>query len=230
MSFIDDIFGANDNENFKVIEYLIKQSNMVSLESDISFNRTDKNKFGLEGIKIDVDDLTIDGNGFTIDGKNKTTIFTVLADNVTLKNINFKNARSAIVNMGSLNLVNCNFEDKIDEETHSSDINNTGKLVLHNNTFQGDEKTIMNTGIIFIEESFQDPLEFILNEGEIYRRKPIEEDQKDFEYLRDMITDSDEKVIVDNDIIFNVFSERDDHAIQIQKDGMIVDGPDIQSI
>ena len=230
MSFIDDIFGANDNENFKVIEYLIKQSNMVSLESDISFNRTDKNKFGLEGIKIDIDDLTIDGNGFTIDGKNKTTIFTVLADNVTLKNINFKNARSAIVNMGSLNLVNCNFEDKIDEETHSSDINNTGKLVLHNNTFQGDEKTIMNTGIIFIEESFQDPLEFILNEGEIYRRKPIEEDQKDFEYLRDMITDSDEKVIVDNDIIFNVFSERDDHAIQIQKDGMIVDGPDIQSI
>ena len=224
MSFIDNLLGLNNDKNFKHLEDLIVESDTVSLDSDISFTRFDKNDFGFDGIKLDVDDLTIDGNGFTIDGKKKTSIFTVLADNVTLKNIHFKHAKSAIVNHGSLNVINCTFEDNIDGDNHSSDINNDGKLVLNNNNFSGDSKTILNTGIIFIEESLKDPLEAISNEGEIYRRKPIEENQQEFEYLRDLITGNDEKITLNHEIIFNVFHEKDNIAIPIQTDNMVIDG------
>ena len=45
------------------------------------------------GIYISTHNLVIDGNGYTIDAKGKTRIFCVKADNVTIKNIKFINAK-----------------------------------------------------------------------------------------------------------------------------------------
>lgn len=224
MSFLDNLFSSKDDKNFKDIEDLINQSNTVTLDSDIIFSRSDKRKYGLDGIKITGDDLTIDGNGYTIDGKEKTTVFTVSGNNITLKNINFRNAKSAIVNNGSLNLINCTFEDNISNKGNDRDILNENKMVLNNNHFKNETKTILNKGIIFLEESSKDPIHSITNEGEIYRRKPIEDDQHDFDYLKDLIENADGEIMLDRDIIFNIFSQKDNAAIPIRKDNIILNG------
>ena len=222
MSFLDNLFGAKDNENFGYVEDLIAKSNDITLDCDITFKRSDRRKYATDGIKITSDDLTIDGNGYTIDGGEKSTIFTVLSSNVTLKNINFKNAKCAVSNEGSLKLKNCTFEENIGETDR--DVKNTGKLILNNNHFRDESKTVFNSGVVFLEESSQDPMDVITNEGEIYRRKPIEDDQYDFDHLKDLIESAQSKITLDCDIIFDMFSQKDNAPIEIRKDNFIIDG------
>lgn len=96
----DEILSAsNDAENlaspddgtFKALENKIKTTSsgdIIELEN----NYTNRDNFDKRGIIISKP-LTIDGAGYTIDAMGEGRIFEINSKNVTLKNINFKNAK-----------------------------------------------------------------------------------------------------------------------------------------
>lgn len=97
-----------------------------------------------ETIIIDVDDIILDGQGHTIHATGNKQILFITANNITLKNITFKNAHSdndggAIFNLnGSLKIVNCDF---IDNHTDMSDggaiYNDEGHVIIEDCDFNG---------------------------------------------------------------------------------------------
>ena len=76
---------------------------VLTLDMDYAFENTGREIFQVingrvcvvekysRGIDITTDNITIDGNGYTIDGKSKAAIFNVMANNVTIKNLNIIN-------------------------------------------------------------------------------------------------------------------------------------------
>ena len=58
----------NEIHNFKYLDDLIHSGvKEIVLDSDIELDPTNERREYLNGIKLDVDDLTIDGNGHAID-------------------------------------------------------------------------------------------------------------------------------------------------------------------
>lgn len=100
-----------ENKIFEHLEVLINSGQKdIVLDSGFVLG----NKQFQQGIEIYNDGLTIDGNDHTVDAKSFSSIFKVMGENITIKNLTFKNARSveggAILNMGNLTLENCRFE------------------------------------------------------------------------------------------------------------------------
>ncbi|WP_298499603.1 C1 family peptidase [uncultured Methanobrevibacter sp.] len=83
--------------------------------------------------------LTIDGNGHYLDGSNSTRIFTIYVSNVTLKNINFRNAKTAVFSIGKLNIINCTFSDNYG--TNGGAITSHGECIIENSTFYSNNAT-----------------------------------------------------------------------------------------
>lgn len=119
----------SDGDNYlaSLISRGIKE---IKLREDIEISET---------VTIDNDDIVIDGCNHTIDACGKTQIFNIKSNNVTLKNINFKNAYTnnpggAIFNLeGEVKIINCNF--------------------INNRTFGGDGGAIYNkNGNVTIDE------------------------------------------------------------------------------
>jgi len=100
-------------KNFKYLDELVHGgSEEISLEYDIILDDNEQSDY-IKGIEID-EDLIIDGKGYFIDAKNKSRIFEIFADDVVLKNINFKNSfadnGSALLNnSGDVEVVKCQF-------------------------------------------------------------------------------------------------------------------------
>ena len=59
----------------------------IVLDSDIELDPTNERREYLNGIKLDVDDLTIDGNGHAIDALKSARIFYCTGKNVSEYNI-----------------------------------------------------------------------------------------------------------------------------------------------
>lgn len=100
-------------ENFRYLENLLENEKEIILHSDISLDEIETESYR-DGIKLDTNGMILNGNGHTIDAKGKTRIFNIKADNVELKNIQFKNAFSqesggAIINEGTASIVECDF-------------------------------------------------------------------------------------------------------------------------
>lgn len=66
------------------------ESKIITLNEDICFENYERD-FYEGGIELDIDNLVIDGNGKTIDGNGMSRIFHITGNNITLKNIIFKN-------------------------------------------------------------------------------------------------------------------------------------------
>ena len=107
------------------------------------------------GINVDVDDISIDGNGFSIDALSKTPIFKITGNNVTLKNINFKNGFAVngggcIYNEGdSLIIENCTFENN--QADYGGTIYNEGDINIINCNFiknNGSGGIVLSKGIM----------------------------------------------------------------------------------
>ncbi|MBQ6100461.1 MAG: hypothetical protein IJL02_11450 [Methanobrevibacter sp.] len=106
-------FKASDS--FSDLDRLIHSgSHEINLTGDIILSG-DESAFYRDGIHIGVDNLVIDANGHAIDAGFKTRIFKIGANNITFKNVKFKNAISsesggAIFNNGiSVKFFNCEF-------------------------------------------------------------------------------------------------------------------------
>lgn len=108
-------------------------------------------KFYEGGIELDIDGLVIDGGGKTIDGAGSSRIFIITAENVTLKNIKFKNGRvfanrRGILNVwggaiqvnckSTVNIIDCHFLDN-SSEIDGGAILNSGDLTIADSTLSG---------------------------------------------------------------------------------------------
>ena len=67
----------SSSKNFKYLDDLIHSGvKEIVLDSDIELDPTNERREYLNGIKLDVDDLTIDGNGHAIDALKSAEYFT----------------------------------------------------------------------------------------------------------------------------------------------------------
>lgn len=136
--------------NFKKIDEndiscLIKSGlKEITLKKDIELSKT---------IIIDQDDITIDGNNHTIDARNKQILF-ITSNNITLKNIVFRNAHSkehggAIYNKnGRLKIIECKFIDNhTDSDNGGALYNDNGHVIIDECEFR--ENTARFGGAIY---------------------------------------------------------------------------------
>ena len=84
----------NKNTSFKNLNDIISNSNSsVELNKDFTFNNT-TDQIYINGVQISKDNFVINGNNHIIDGQNQARILNITGNNITLKNIIFKNGAS----------------------------------------------------------------------------------------------------------------------------------------
>lgn len=158
---------SDERFDFTHLDRLIHETSTTSvvLEEDITLE-TYESEFYEGGIELDIDGLVIDGQGKCIDASGKSRIFLVTANNITLKNIVFKNGYSfknynnpLNSNGGALRLQsdigltieNCQFIDNTSEEKGGAIHNGKGDLRVYEsqfnaNTSKEDGGAIYNIG------------------------------------------------------------------------------------
>lgn len=115
--------------------------NEISLKNDYRYDAGKDSVFS-DGIVVDKDNLVINGDNHIIDAANQAGIFTITANNVTLKNINFisGNAGSGAaifsdVENGKLFIDNCNFTNNQGNRGGAIEINESSTLIVKNSCF-----------------------------------------------------------------------------------------------
>ena len=127
----DDVSGADENGTFNELEKILwraSDGDTITLDKDYFYDGADRKVIGVYR------QITIDGAGHTLDGKKGARIFYVSSDakSLTLKNINFVNAKidgagGAILNDGAeLTITNCTF-------TNNRITGTTGGAIASNN-------------------------------------------------------------------------------------------------
>lgn len=157
-------------KNFKYLDNLIDSGKKeIKLDADIVLDASEKYQYD-DGIRLAENNLVIDGNGHTIDACGKTRIFKCLTgNNITLKNITFKNGFSdsnggAIYSLGrNMTIENCTFTENIvtKELGGGGAIYNGEDMTITESTFNsnviigehGDGGAIYNAGKITISKS-----------------------------------------------------------------------------
>ena len=169
----DDTIPDEEKFDFTILDGIISQSNEkeINLDQDFCLENYEIDYYE-GGIELGIDDLVINGNGHTIDGASKSRIFTVTGNNITLKNIIFKNGHShknydnplnnhggAIkTNMNSkLTIENCEFISNLSEENggaiYSVGELNITKAILNQNTAEENGGAIYSIGKLRISET-----------------------------------------------------------------------------
>lgn len=166
----EDIHEPSAERGFSYLNDLIHESedSNILLTEDIMLKHEEM-AFFEGGIELDTDGLVIDGDGHTIDAAEGSRIFIITAENVTLKNIVFKNGKNHvdydnIINNGGgairitsnskVNIKNCRFESNSSQDRGGA-IQNLGKLTIYDSLFRlSDAKRfggcIFNRGILDI--------------------------------------------------------------------------------
>lgn len=142
--------------NFEYLDVLIheSQSNEIILDNDICLDGYEA-EFYEGGLELDRDGLVIDGNGRTIDGGEKSRIFLITGNNITLKNIIFKNGQvfsaynshynnhgGAIrINGADLTIENCKFINNKSEGFGGAISKSCGKLEIYESSFENNKST-----------------------------------------------------------------------------------------
>ena len=159
-----NIIPHEQNFDFGYLDKKIHESDTkeIILDEDICLE-TYESDFYEGGIELDIDGLVIDGNGKTIDGKDESRIFIVTGDNITLRNITFKNGCSyhsynnKLNNHGGvirlnyknkLTIENCKFINNSSEENGGA-IYNRGMLTLSESEFNNNKAK--SGGAIYVE-------------------------------------------------------------------------------
>ena len=112
------VYNVKENYSISTFSQLAKlideaSGNSVTLDYDYMHLSNETDYIG--GIVIDKDNFTINGNGHVINSNLEARIFNIVANNVTLINITFKNAiadnGAAVYAHGDLTIVDCEFEN-----------------------------------------------------------------------------------------------------------------------
>lgn len=170
-----EIYGGNipDRNRFD-FGYLDKKiheskSKKIILDQDICFEKYESD-FYEGGIELDIDDLIIDGGGHTVDGASRSRIFLITGNNITLKNIIFKNGfmhrnydnlrncNGGAIRINNINLAikNCEFINN-STEMHGGAIYNAGMLDISGSDFSDNSSemggAICNDGELNVNDS-----------------------------------------------------------------------------
>ena len=149
----NDSLNDNHKLNFEFLEnYINSNENSIVLKGNILLDANEESKYQ-NGIDIKSDNLVIDGNGYLIDARGKTRIFQINGNNITFKNIHFKNGFSdkggAILNNGdSLKIEDCIFESN-NAKNEGGVIYNTGDYLKVFNSIFKDNGSKWHGGVIY---------------------------------------------------------------------------------
>lgn len=150
--------------------------------------------------------------------------------NSTISNNITGSSGGAINNYGTLSLHNMEFDNNIVEFSNSfNDIDNREVLFIKGKFISNASKTILNRNQAYIFESHKNN---IFNskrdsKAQIHELKLLNENQKDFTYLDQLINDESDEIILKNDIALNIFNDEDEiylEGIRIDRDNLIIDG------
>lgn len=132
----------DENDMEELINKGLKE---IALKKDIGLTKT---------TNINTDNITIDGKNHVITS-NREQIFNITGDNITLKNITFKNAHpnqagSAVYNRnGKLRVIECNFINNHSARDNGGSIyNENSKLIIEKCRFTRDG---FNNNFIYLE-------------------------------------------------------------------------------
>ena len=154
---------------FNNLDAEIKKKDIIYLSDDVVLkDLTERSNFR-EGIKISSDNIVIDGNGHTIDAKGKIRIFNISGNNITLKNINFKNGSTkkfggAIRNKGCCKIIDCTFENNFAKKG-GHDISNGSKICISNCKFSHSNSIHSKGPIYTLENEVEDLKPFVSNDN-----------------------------------------------------------------
>lgn len=112
--FLSEEYESSGGKNFRYLNDLIRRRrSVIVLDFDIVLADGEESEYG-EGIEIDGRDIVIEGNFHSIDAGGKARILDIVASDVIIKNLHFKNANAfaggAISSYDSnLKISNCKF-------------------------------------------------------------------------------------------------------------------------
>lgn len=148
-----------DPTTFTFLDNLIRKDKIIKLKNDITLNLQEI-KFYEGGIEIDGEEIIIDGQGYAIDGLNKSRIFYITGNKITLKNIKFKNGNFKsdmdensngggvirVLKDSSLILDNCEFCNN-DSDEDGGVLFNRGEITSNNCTFENNNSKYLGGAI-----------------------------------------------------------------------------------
>ena len=149
-------FTVLTNQTFTMLSHQIEtHENYFELTNDYTFSDIDE-EF-INGILISKDNFTINGNGHTINGNGQARIFNIAGENVILRNITFINAYTpdnggAILSIGNITIISCNFTNNTARGYGGAISGITGKLNISECDFK-DNKATNGTEDIFLKEA-----------------------------------------------------------------------------
>ena len=194
-TIVDEVPPDEKMADFSSLDELIHNDDNnkdIHLEKSFAFGNYEVDYYE-GGIELDIDDLTIDGHGYTINGNDKSRIFLISGNNITLKNINFKFGCSyktffkqieggglvKINSNSSVKFENCDFDFGFSQEEGGAIYNKIyssctiSKCKFNSNRSSEKGGAIVNEGkmdlleSIFLENSSKDIGGAISNYGEI---------------------------------------------------------------
>ena len=132
----------------------------------------------------------------------------------------------AISNNHYLTIISADFEKNVAKIQYCQDIFNKGTITFKKYDFRDNAKSILNEGIIYLDENDFILTQKIENNGTYYDTSPLSENQHGFSYLNDLINNHSE-IILPGDIVLDIFNgeEADFHeGIPIHADNIVIDG------
>lgn len=161
---------CDKKHSFTWLDNEIAENDIILLENDIRLENCELD-FYEGGIELKKDGMTIDGQGHYIDGAKRSAIFLVLAKDITLKNIIFKNASlindftkhtsggSAIrtATDSDLKVIDCEFKDNFSDDDGGAILNRSRLSVINSRFKHNHSKTyagaICNKNTLFLKDN-----------------------------------------------------------------------------
>lgn len=138
---------------------------------------------------------------------------------------NYANKGGALLNNSHaiLKVNDSLFENNNSKDAYSNDIFNDSTLYLEESTFNNPQKSILNRCKVYLTN---DKIKTkIHNKGQNITKLTSKEDN--FTYLNNLILNNQEMIILDNDIILDVWNYEDEkfpNGFEIGEDNLIIDG------
>ncbi|MBE6489629.1 MAG: hypothetical protein E7Z83_02090 [Methanobrevibacter sp.] len=131
------------NNNCEIIsdEYMALFANATEDNGIVTLN---KDYYATGTVLITASNVIIDGNGYTIDAKNRSRLFYILGDNVTIKNIRFINGNSTTeggaiyANSTLLTIIGSTFENNL-AQTGGVVYGNSTDIIISDCSFKNNE-------------------------------------------------------------------------------------------
>ena len=216
---------------------LFNESGIITIQSSAFTNNNVNYGGGAicndDGIAF-VDNVLFEGNASEKNGGAVKNIYGIIQfDNCIFRNNETQSSDYNSKSVGALNNVsgealikNSIFENNVSDDEYCGDCYNGGNLTLDDVSFKNNEKTVLNEMNLYIG-SLNDYESIIENEGNIYDVFPLNENQKPFEYLQNLIQNDDSgEIILENDIVLDSYNNESIKffmGIKIDKD-IIING------